>query len=207
MTRIIFLLFLLVGGISYSASAQSPKTQVVGNQRAFYQCSQNLEVDTLMPEHQYGKLYFSYHTNRIPKNLVKMQIGSIRENREGFFVAFLVNTTDTSFHAQRQDGSLIMIQEAQDADGEWKPIEYWVWSGCGNSYFSPLELMPGECVYIPIRRYQGEMHTKIRLKMDTGKGIFYSEPFESTISKAQFEKETGNVGGILYHGPASYLDE
>jgi hypothetical protein len=37
--------------------------------------------------------------------------------------------------------------------------------------------------------------------------LFYSTPFEASIDILQFKKETNSVNGILYHGPASYLED
>lgn len=130
----------------------------------------------------------------------------LKDNPGNYFMAYLVNTSDSAFIAKRQDGSLIMIQEAMDDNGEWKPIEYWVNSGCGNSYHHPLKLDPGKYVMIPIKQYQGKFKTRFRLKLKTARAIFYSEVFEGSMERSQFERKMGNVRGILYNGPANYLD-
>ncbi|MCB9195074.1 MAG: hypothetical protein H6600_09450 [Flavobacteriales bacterium] len=128
---------------------------------------------------------------------------------DDFFIAYLANTTDTLFKATRQDGSLIMIQEAQNEKGEWKPIEYWVPSGCGNSYFDPLELKPNHFAKVAIVKYSGSFKTQLRLKLRYSRKckVLYSEPFRGSIEPSQFELMKDEVNGILYQGSAMYLDE
>lgn len=176
-----------------------------GNQAAFYECSEPIDIDSNQIDLKPGKLYFQFNTNHAAHNLKSMNFIWLDNKPKGYFIAYLVNLTDSVFTADRQDRSLIMIQEALDEDGNWKPIEYWTYSGCGNSYFDPLKLDPGKCVLVPIKKYSGSYKTKIRLKFKIGNYIIYSDTFEGTINKLQFEKENGNVHGILYHGPASYL--
>ena len=101
----------------------------------------------------------------------------------------------------------MMIQEALDEDSLWKPIEYWVYSGCGNSYFNPLNLNPYTYLMVPIRKYFGEYKTKMRLKLKNGKKIIYSNTFKGSINKSQFTIKNEDVHGILYHGKPSYLNE
>jgi hypothetical protein len=100
-----------------------------------------------------------------------------------------------------------MIQEALNAKGEWAPIEYWTYSGCGNSYFSPLVLPQGQLALIPVRRYSGPFRTKLRLKWKNGTRTLYSDSFEGSIEPGQFNRLTEPVEGILYHGPASFLED
>lgn len=100
----------------------------------------------------------------------------------------MTNTTDTLFTTKRQDRSLIIIQEAVDDKGVWRPIEYWVHSTCGNSYLQALQLSSGMYVTIPIRQYKGEYKTKFRLKMRNDKQIIFLDTFEGSILKSQFGK-------------------
>lgn len=177
-----------------------------GNQRAFYECSEPIKIDSNQINVKSGKLYFQFNINQSPNKLKSMDFFWLDNKPKGYFTAYLVNTTDSVFKAERQDGSLIMIQEALDEKGNWKPIEYWTYSGCGNSYFNPLKLDSGKCVLIPIKKYTGDFKTKMRLKFKNWNDIIYSDTFEGTIEKSQFDKETKTVNGILYLGPANYLD-
>ncbi|MDH4471346.1 MAG: hypothetical protein QE487_01995 [Fluviicola sp.] len=179
--------------------------KTTGNQKAFYESSDPIDIDSNLFKPEQGKIYFHFNTDLAPTDLKKLDFIWLENNPKEYFTAYLVNTTDSTFTADRQDGSLIMIQEAQNEKGEWLPIEYWVYSGCGNSYFDPLELEPGKYVLVPIKKYSGNFKTKIRLKFKKDDTLFYSDSFDGSIDKSQFEKETGKVNGILYHGDANYL--
>ena len=178
-----------------------------GNQRAFYECTDPLDIDSSLFVPKKGKVCFYFDTKRSPahKDFTDF-IWYDNAKATDYFTAYLVNASDSSFTAKRQDGSLIMIQEALDEKGKWLPIEYWVYSGCGNSYFDPLELGSGKYVMIPIKKYTGSFQTKIRLRFLQGNKLYCSEPFDANIDKSQFKKETENVNGILYHGKANYLE-
>ena len=176
------------------------------NQRAFYECSEPMMIDSAKNRLAVNKVYFQFNVNEKAEKLKKLNFIWLENNPEDYFVAYLLNTTDSIFQAKRQDGSLIMIQEALDENGNWQPIEYWVYSGCGNSYFDPLQLEPGKCVLVPIKKYSGNFTTKIRLKFKYGNSVMYSESFNGSIDKAQFNKKTDSVSGILYFGPANYLE-
>ncbi len=178
-----------------------------GNQRAFYECTDPLPVDPHLFKIVPDSTYFQFSTERSPKNLKSMDFVWLEDDPQGYFTAYLINTTDSTLTARKQDGSLIMIQEAIDQHGAWKPIEYWVHSGCGNSYFNPLELEPDHYVMIPIKKYTGAWKTQIRLKWKLGGKVMYSGSFKGSIDMAQFKMESDEVHGILYHGPASYLED
>jgi len=140
-----------------------------GTQPAYYKCGEASKIDHRLFKMQFGKIYFSFHQGVKPADL----------KAKDYFTAYLVNASDSLFHVPRQDGSLIMIQEAINEQGEWTPIEHWISSGCGNSYFSPLKLEAGNYVMIPIKQYKGRYKTKIRLKLRKKDGTnFYSEPFK-----------------------------
>ncbi|MCT4580252.1 MAG: hypothetical protein N4A35_02455 [Flavobacteriales bacterium] len=203
MKNIILLLIVVVSiGVGYGQKERSK-----GNQRAFYESSDPLTIDSTLIDVKPNALYFQFNTQQKPKDLKTMSFVWLGDAPKGYFTAYLVNTTDSIFNADRQDGSLIMIQEAIDKNGDWQPIEYWVYSGCGNSYFSPLKLPAGKCVMVPIKKYEGSYKTKIRLKFKIGKQVIYSGTFDGAINLEQFKRETESVNGILYHGPASYLDD
>ena len=176
-----------------------------GNQRANYDCSKPRQIDKKLRPLKQGQTYFHFNKKLSPKDLKSQDFVWSDNDNEKYFIAYLINTTDSTFKTELQDGSLIMIQEALNEKNEWQPIEYWVNSGCGNS-FESLKIDPGQHVIIRIIQYAGSFKTKIRLKMRKDRSIFYSEPFEGTVDKSQFEKQIENVGGIEYYGPPNYLD-
>lgn len=176
-----------------------------GNQPAFYHCSKPRQIDKKLRPLKQGQTYFHFNKKLSPKDLKSQDFVWSDHDKEKYFIAYLINTTDSTFKTELQDGSLIMIQEALNKKNEWQPIEYWVNSGCGNS-FESLNLDPGQYIIIRIIQYDGSFKTKFRLKMRKGRSVFYSEPFEGTVDKSQFEKQIENVGGIEYYGPPNYLD-
>jgi hypothetical protein len=100
--------------------------------------------------------------------------------------AFVVNLSENITHLDHQDARLIMIQEAKDELGIWRPIEFWRHHRSGTSY-GTVELHPNQYVITKILRYDGEFETDIRLKLKNGRDIIYSEPFRGTININQFE--------------------
>lgn len=178
-----------------------------GTQKASYGCSNSFKIDTTVIKSIPDKLYFQFKVNVDPKELDSIGLNKFKKDTFEYFTGYLINNTDSTVKLTRQDGSLIMIQEALDEEGEWKPIEHWVPSRCGNSYFHPLYIDSGEYVIIPIRKYKGSFKTKIRLKFVYKREVHFSDSFDASINKSQFEKMTKEVRGVLYNGPPSYLDK
>ena len=100
-------------------------------------------------------------------------------------VGYLVNNTLENKKILTQDNSLIMIMEAQDSLANWRPIEYWIWSDCGNSYFHPLSLEQGQSVTFKIPIYSGTIETMLRLKLLGAENFIYSDVFVGRITKNQ----------------------
>lgn len=197
---LVFVLFALSGVINGKDS------NTEGNQRALYNFSKQIEIDDNLIELKQGELYFQFNLNQSFETLKSFNSKWIEKYSKSHFIAYLVNMTDSSVYIKTQDGSLLIIQEALDENNNWQPIEYWIPSGCGNSYFNPLSLEAGKCVLVPIKKYTGNYKTQFRLKFNIGKSIIYSDTFEASLDKTQFKKVTGDVNGILYDGPASYFE-
>lgn len=179
------------------------------NQFAYYICSDPMIIDSTLLELEANKVFFNFNTDQSPGQFTYEDYKWDEGKSGKYFEAFLINTSDSTLTLERQDASLVIIQEALDENGNWEPIEYWVDSGCGNSYLNPVNLSPGKYIIVPIRKYKGEFKTRIRLRYKYfyrgGEGIMISDSFEGSIDKSQFQKQTENVHGILYHGPANYL--
>ena len=98
---------------------------------------------------------------------------------------YLINNSELNYQIPTQDGSLIMIMEAKDSIGLWRPIEYWFWSDCGNS-FGLRELKKWNGITFRVRQYEGEIETAMRLKLATTRQTcMYSEEFQGNITKEQ----------------------
>ncbi len=104
-------------------------------------------------------------------------------------ILFVINTTEDTIHISTQDGSLIVIQEALDNDRNWKPIEYWIYSWCGNSYDHSLILQPGQFAFSGAIRYSGAVQTKLRFKLKSGEHLYLSNSFDGSIEPILFRKD------------------
>lgn len=186
--KLIFLAAVLMLVFGFSAGEEEQEL-------ASYSISDPMKVDTAPFHVKKGKTYFRFDTRHGPSG----------KKAEYFFAAYLINTSDTVFGLEKQDGSLIMIQEAMDEKGAWQPIEYRIPSYCGNSYYD-YKLYPGEYAQIKVRKYSGKFKTKIRMKLSTSNGMFYSAPFSGSVDKLKFKRKTGTVKGHLFEGPPDYLE-
>ena len=123
------------------------------------------------------------------------------------YPVFIRNASKDTIHIDNQDGALFLIQEAKNKMGEWKPIEYWIYSTCGNSY-AYTSLGPDDILTLKKVKYQGTFETEMRLKLRTNNKLVYSKPFKGSINTEQFEVE--NVDGFtkrrLKNRDEDYID-
>lgn len=87
--------------------------------------------------------------------------------------------------------SMHMIQEAQDTDGKWKPIEY-VWSARagGGCMLTPNFLLKKKhYLAAAIIKYHGNFKTKIRVKFQNQWNTYYSNEITGYINHTQFNKK------------------
>lgn len=100
------------------------------------------------------------------------------------FPVYIFNPTKSSVKLEEQSGRVMMIQEALDSNGQWKPIEYWQFSDCGNSY-GGVALRPDYYLMTKIVKYKGTYETLLRLKLINHDEIIYSKPFKGSINLSQ----------------------
>lgn len=100
------------------------------------------------------------------------------------FPVYIYNPTKNPLRIEEQDGRIMMIQEALDSNGQWRPIEAWQFSDCGNSY-GGVVLRPDYYIMIKIVKYKGSYETLLRLKMINKDEIIYSKPFRGSINLSQ----------------------
>lgn len=157
---------------SYSAGTKIKDEKAMGG----FAPSDNLPRDIGKAKAEQGKISLDAAPNQI------VAIGKYRGMR-----LYLLNTTknDVSFGAL--DSRLMMIQEAHDKDGKWKPIESFPRTFCGNSYHHVF-LGPGQYWKFDVPRYQGSFVTKLRFRLKEDKSELISNEFEGNINPKQFEK-------------------
>lgn len=99
---------------------------------------------------------------------------------------YLKNNTKDTLTLSKQDWHLYLIQEAKNEKEEWKPIEYWSYSWCGNSYLSE-KIASQKIIKTETEKYNGTFETEIRFKFLIDNEIFYSNQLKCKIDITQFE--------------------
>jgi len=98
---------------------------------------------------------------------------------------FIFNLSTTSNETELQDENLIAVQEALDSSNQWRPIQIWFWSWCGNS-FENIVLKPKHFAIAKIPCYDGNYFTSLRVKIHAGHKIILSEVYKDWIDYNQF---------------------
>jgi hypothetical protein len=115
----------------------------------------------------------------------------------------LVNNGRERLVLPASDSRLRLFQEARDADGEWKPLEFFPRSWCGNSGHH-VYLEPGYYFSFIAPKYSGPFKTRLRFslvaataeRVRTPHGIvtlnhpsrLYSQEFDGGINPGQFRR-------------------
>lgn len=128
-----------------------------------------------------------YEQIRIDYGLEADTIHEINNNKE--LLVWIINNTKDTVEIQMQDWSFICIKEAKNECNEWKPIEYWEFSFCGNSYYYE-GIPPQKIKQFVANRLEGEMRVEMRFKLLGKKEFYYSNSFWGTVDKCTFQKDT-----------------
>lgn len=111
-----------------------------------------------------------------------------RNNSKDLLVWIINNTKDT-VEIQMQDWSFICIKEAKNKCNEWKPVEFWKTSFCGNSYY--YEAIPPQVIkQFVANRFEGDMRVEMRFKLLGKTEYYYSNNFWGTIDSCSFQKDS-----------------
>lgn len=132
-----------------------------------------------------------------------LAIAPAEEQPQKEFIAFrLYNLTAQAQIFTTQNGSLIMIQEAKDPSGDWKPIEYWDYDWGIGSDFGQLALAPKHSVLFTVPLFEGDFETSVRLKLKVSNTpsspTLYSEEFTAKVNLGQFDKPEKAKESISY---------
>ena len=116
----------------------------------------------------------------------------------------VVNASNDIVRILALDSRIPIIQEAQDAAGNWKPIEFFNWqTDCGNS-FHKTSLEPAHYWELVAPRYAGSLKTKLRfalLSPDQREKPIYSNEFDGTIRPDQFTRKPGEWKPVNFDPP------
>lgn len=106
----------------------------------------------------------------------------------------LVNQTCFTLEFAATDSRLDIFQEAQDAEGQWHPIECLPPAFCGNSYHH-VYLEPDHYWSFPTPRYEGVLPAKLRFTMNLADGSqIHSNEFEGSVNLEQFLPDESELG-------------
>lgn len=110
----------------------------------------------------------------------------LEKSNDSLYSIYVFNKTTDSLKISSQDWHLFLIQEAKNQNGEWKPIEYWKYSWCGNSYLSD-KLEPNGILKTETQIYNGNFKTQIRFKLLNDDKIYYSNSMVGFVNLSQFD--------------------
>ena len=83
------------------------------------------------------------------------------------------------------NGDVFAIQEAQNSNGEWKPIEYVeIHKACGNGL--NFNLKSKHFLVSAVKKYSGDFQTNLRVKFYSLGNVYYSNVYKGSINKTQF---------------------
>jgi hypothetical protein len=125
------------------------------------------------------------------KNQLKLIVDDTKKNKEDNFLyyhAFLINDNKDTLYLNAEDSRVNIIIQAKDKKGEWKDIQTYYHSDCGNSYHT-IKLEPHYFWKFKIPIFDGVFKTTLRLVLlideDTNKKILSNE-FKGRINPSQF---------------------
>jgi hypothetical protein len=101
----------------------------------------------------------------------------------------LVNNGKNQLVLPASDSRIELYQEALDTDGQWKLVEFFPSSWCGNSRHN-VYLKHGQYFAFVAPKYSGPMKTKLRFKLEGGlESPIVSKEYDGGIHPQQFVRE------------------
>ena len=102
-----------------------------------------------------------------------------------YYPLYVINETKKNKLLDGKDGYVYCIQEAQDSNQRWYPIENLVSDFCGNGTWNLL-LNKNEFALILIPKYTGNYKTKIRVRLKNNNCVYTSNIINGYINYSQF---------------------
>jgi hypothetical protein len=147
------------------------------------------EATIYMDDAERAKLTSKQIREILNKN--KKEADSIHEvNNNGQQLVWLINNSKDTITLQMQDWLYICILEALDLNSEWRPIEYWRFSNCGNSYYNKRLLPKTANSFVISIPKIGNYKTKLRFKLLGMDKFYYSNPFNGNIDYCSFIEDS-----------------
>jgi hypothetical protein len=114
---------------------------------------------------------------------------------------YVVNTTGHTKLLAGKDSWVFAIQEAQDRQGQWLPIESRGFDFCGNEHWL-LKVHPQQLALFLVQQYEGPFATRLRVRLQNGESRYTSAPYPGHISEQQFVASVEQVGKLLHNKAA-----
>jgi len=97
----------------------------------------------------------------------------------------ILNNSDSVIIVSIEDHHLVLIQEAMTPEGEWKPIEFFIHSDCGNSY-SGFRIPSKMSYEMSIAKYSGTFETRLRVRALIDQQVYTSNEIHGQVNLEQF---------------------
>jgi hypothetical protein len=109
-------------------------------------------------------------------------------NNQASYRVWLINNSADTIALATQDASLVCILQARNSRKQWQPIQFWHFSGCGNSNIARY-LLPRESIsFLTKVPRHGNLKTMLRYKLAGTKQFYYSNEFAGRINNGEFEE-------------------
>ncbi|UKB83363.1 hypothetical protein LF887_20480 [Chryseobacterium sp. MEBOG06] len=117
------------------------------------------------------------------------------------------NMTEDSLFIPTQDSKFYMIKEMKSSSGIWKPIEFWRYSTCGNSYFESATIPPEKSKQTEIQFTKGKSSTEIRIKFLFKNQIYYSNSLKVKLNLSVLNQKKDLYSDSVYKKALNVSDE
>jgi hypothetical protein len=156
-------------------------------------------------EMSYNGNYLEYEYKADDKIKAEFSQGNTKERiqiiakktNDTLLAIYLKNKTKDSLDLYLQDSSLFLIQEAKNKEGKWKPIEYWRYATCGNSYLSQT-IASEDIIKTNTKNYTGEFETEIRFKLLFENKLYYTNTLKDKIDLSLFQVSENAKNHYMY---------
>lgn len=113
-------------------------------------------------------------------------------NNQGKNQVWVINNTSDTVSIQMQDWSFICILQGLTKSGRWLPLQYWRFSGCGNSYHHKQFAPKTANSFLFTIPNKGDYQTKLRFKILGVDQFYYSNEFTGKIDYCEFVEDSSN---------------
>jgi len=109
-------------------------------------------------------------------------------NNKGSYRVWLMNNSADTIALATQDASLVCILQARNSHNQWQPVQFWQFSGCGNSNTARYLLPKEHISFLTKVPRHGNLKTTLRYKLAGAKQFYYSNEFAGRINDGEFEE-------------------